>query len=338
MLLGGKKVVKEREDKVSRLIFLLVLSFFFFFPPQPKSKKSWRAWWPSKSPGIADLVFFHDWEVFPLRWRRVSFTKRWMGKSGCLKHDLRGSISCSTDWGGGSGSLLATHLPTVHWCYVAHRVAGPNMVWVVTGLVDRSCGIGCMSGGGAVLVPTATALATSALWCSFLQVHATPGSSAGAVSTLRLVFRQLLGCRQKRVHRFLCLKVCRGPFYQRLFMFYCARHHHAQNASAWRMRTHHVSGGKNRQLKGESAGFLHSSPLHLNLFIIIKGITDPYIWSFLQHKGKQKWRLKLPSPCHSNAEGCSPIAMKISLTFIAVLAEVSIKSKLLSSAYACASW
>lgn len=40
----------------------------------------------------------------------------------------------------------------------------------------------------------------------------------------------------------------------------------------------------------------------------------------------------------SNADGCSPIAMKISLTFIAVLAEVSIKSRLLSSAYACASW
>lgn len=33
-----------------------------------------------------------------------------------------------------------------------------------------------------------------------------------------------------------------------------------------------------------------------------------------------------------------PIAMKISLTFIAVLAEVSMKSRLLSSAYACASY
>lgn len=33
-----------------------------------------------------------------------------------------------------------------------------------------------------------------------------------------------------------------------------------------------------------------------------------------------------------------PIAIKISLTFIAVLAEVSMKSKLLSSAYACASY
>lgn len=44
--------------------------------------------------------------------------------------------------GGGAGSLLATHLPTVYWCYVDRRVAGPNMVWGVTGLVDRSGGIG----------------------------------------------------------------------------------------------------------------------------------------------------------------------------------------------------
>ncbi len=39
--------------------------------------------------------------------------------------------------------------------------------------------------------------------------------------------------------------------------------------------------------------------------------------------------------------GCEenlPMAIKISLTFIAVLAEVSMKSKLLSSAYACASY
>lgn len=308
-------------------------------------KESWNSWFSflpwlgGFPPKVAPSVFHQEMDgkvwVFKTWFERIDFVLHW------LVHQ----------WGA-SGSLLATHLPTVHWCYVAHRVAGPNMVWVVIGLVDRSWGIGCMSGGSAVLVPTATALATSALWCSFLQVHATPGSSTGAVSTLRLVFRQLLGCRQKRVHWFLRLKVCRGPFYQRLFMFYCGRHHHVQYASAWRMRTHHVSGGKNkRQLKGESAGFPHSSPLHLNLFIIIKGITDPYIWSFLylirnlgdsetscQHKGKQQWRLKLPSPWHSNAEGCSPIAMKISLTFIAVLAEVSIKSKLLSSAYACASW
>lgn len=100
---------------------------------------------------------------------------------------------------GGSGSLLATHLPTVHWCYVARRVAGPNVVWVVTGRVDRSCGIGWMSGRVAVLVPAATALAASALRCSFLQVHAAPGSPSGSGSTLRLAFRQLLGCRQKRV-------------------------------------------------------------------------------------------------------------------------------------------
>lgn len=38
------------------------------------------------------------------------------------------------------------------------------------------------------------------------------------------------------------------------------------------------------------------------------------------------------------AEDHLPIAIKISLTFIAVLAEVSMKSKLLSSAYACASY
>lgn len=98
--------------------------------------------------------------------------------------------------GGRSGSLLATHLPTV---LVARRVAGPNVVWVVTGLVDRSCGIGWMSGRVAVLVPAATAVAASALWCSFLQVHPAPGSSSGSGSTLRLAFRQLLGCGRRRV-------------------------------------------------------------------------------------------------------------------------------------------
>ena len=39
-----------------------------------------------------------------------------------------------------------------------------------------------------------------------------------------------------------------------------------------------------------------------------------------------------------SAESHLPIAMKISLTFMAVFAEVSMKSRLLSSAYVCASW
>lgn len=133
------------------------------------------------------------------------------------------------------------------WQFTGHSFANSSLVlccsegsWsgrglVVTGLVDRSCGIGWMSGCVAVLVPTAAALATSALWCSFLQVHATPGSSSSAGSTLRLVFRQLLGCGQKRGHGFLRLKVCGGgSSHQRLFMFYWDWHHHAQNTSTRR--------------------------------------------------------------------------------------------------------
>lgn len=54
-----------------------------------------------------------------------------------------------------------------------------------------------------------------------------------------------------------------------------------------------------------------------------------------RHQVKHYWP---PPHCVRDAGRCSPIAMKISLTFIAVLAEVSMKSKLLSSAYACASW
>lgn len=149
------------------------------------------------------IFFFHDWE-FPPKVAPSVYHQGMDGKSGCLKGDSTG-IDFLLCWlvhqlepsgEGGAGSLLATHLPTVHWCYVAHGVAGPNMVWVVTGLVDRSCGIGWI----AVLVPAPTALATSALWRSFLQVHAAPGSSTGAGSTLRLVFRQLLGCWQSENH------------------------------------------------------------------------------------------------------------------------------------------
>lgn len=95
------------------------------------------------------IFFFHDWE-FPPKLAPSVYYQGMDGKPGCLKGDSTGSISCSADWfiswnhqgEGGSGSLLATHLPTVYWCYVAHGVAGPNMVWVVNGLVDRSCGIG----------------------------------------------------------------------------------------------------------------------------------------------------------------------------------------------------
>lgn len=177
---------------------------------------------------------------------RIDFLLRW------LVHRLEPSVVV-----GGSGSLLATHLPTVHWCYVAHRVAGPNMVWVVTGLVERSCGICWMSGRVAVLVPTAAALATSALWCSFLQVHAASGSSTGAGSTLRLVFRQLLGCGQKRVHWFLHLKVCGGSSHVLLWL-----------PSPWEHTMSHL--GKNRQVKGESRGFVHSSLIHLNYLICPK--------------------------------------------------------------------
>lgn len=67
--------------------------------------------------------------------------------------------------------------------------------WLISGLIDRKLWIGWF--GTCVcreLVPAPTALAAPSLWCSFLQVHAPTGPSAGTTAALRLVFRQLLGC------------------------------------------------------------------------------------------------------------------------------------------------
>lgn len=104
---------------------------------------------------------------------------------------------------------LAVYWPLVRqtvWCAVfAHRVVGPTEVWPDRGDVvwqlaniwsDWSKAVDWMDRQTRrqELVPAPTALATSALWSSFLQVHAASGPSTGARSALWLVFRQLLGC------------------------------------------------------------------------------------------------------------------------------------------------
>lgn len=70
--------------------------------------------------------------------------------------------------------------------------------WLISGLIDRKLWIGW--NGRLVcreLVPAPTTLAAPALWCSFLQVHAASGPSAGTPCALGLVFRQLLGCLER---------------------------------------------------------------------------------------------------------------------------------------------